>query len=114
MYGSSFWIATFSPRDLKRRPSEAVVMPLPRPEATAPVTKMNFGCAFTTGDERSTGSRAAAAVSVADVSAGPSFSRRETSERVEPPQRRPRLDHPRERGGFGDGAAVERGRSGDD
>jgi hypothetical protein len=50
-----------------------VVMPLPRPEATPPVTKMNFGCAFTTGHEPSRGSRHAAAVSVADVSAEACF-----------------------------------------
>ena len=103
MYGSSFWIATFSPRDLKRRPSEAVVMPLPRPEATPPVTKMNFGCAFTTGCEPSRRSRHAAGVRVGNVLAAACFSRRETSERVEPAERRHRVDHARQRDGLGDG-----------
>src|ERR671923_104975 len=43
-------MATFNPRDLKRRPREAVVMPLPSPEATPPVTKMNL-VSFTTGSD---------------------------------------------------------------
>src|SRR3954452_1310354 len=47
-YGSSFWRTTFSPRDVKRRPREAVVMPLPRPEATPPVTNTYLVCSFTT------------------------------------------------------------------
>ncbi len=42
MYGSSFCIVTRRPRDLSSRPSELAVMPLPRDEATPPVTKMCF------------------------------------------------------------------------
>src|SRR3954462_1975047 len=49
--GWSFWRTTFCPRDAKRRPSEAVVMPLPRPEATPPVTNTYLVCSFTTGPD---------------------------------------------------------------
>ena len=45
--GSSFCAATLNPRAFKRRPSEAAVMPLPRPETTPPVTKMYFVISFT-------------------------------------------------------------------
>ena len=41
-YGSSFWTFTRRPRCFSRRPREAAVMPLPRPETTPPVTKMYF------------------------------------------------------------------------
>ena len=51
-------------------------MPLPRPEATPPVTKMNFDCAFTTGHETSRGLRPAAGVWLGDVLRMTSFSRR--------------------------------------
>ena len=40
MYGSNFWMATFSPRETSRRPMEAAAMPFPREETTPPVTKM--------------------------------------------------------------------------
>src|SRR6185312_11611602 len=43
MYGSSFMMATDNPRLLKRRPSDATVMPLPTDETTPPVTNRNFG-----------------------------------------------------------------------
>src|SRR2546430_11027935 len=56
MYGSSFWRVTRRPRDLKRRPREAVVMPFPSPEATPPVTKMYFGCLVTSGFHSTRGS----------------------------------------------------------
>src|SRR5947208_12629617 len=42
MYGSSFWSVTRSPRDLRSRPSEDAVRPLPRELETPPVTKMCF------------------------------------------------------------------------
>src|SRR5262245_50743430 len=42
MYGSSFCIVTRSPRAFNRRPSEEAVRPLPRLDATPPVTKMCF------------------------------------------------------------------------
>src|SRR3954470_4942995 len=42
MYGSSFCIVTRKPRDLRSRPSEEAVRPLPRLEATPPVTKTCF------------------------------------------------------------------------
>ena len=85
-------------------------MPLPRPEATPPVTKMNFGCAFTTGCDPSRRSRHAAGVRVGNVLARRCFSSRKTSERVEPAERRHRVDHPGQRDGLGD--RVER--DGDD
>ena len=40
MYGSSFCIVTRRPRDFRSRPSEDAVIPLPREDATPPVTKM--------------------------------------------------------------------------
>ena len=39
-------------------------MPLPRPEATPPVTKMNFGCSLTTGPDSIRGHRRTGAVGV--------------------------------------------------
>ena len=39
-------------------------MPLPRPEATPPVTKMNFGCSLTTGRDSIRGRRRAGAVGI--------------------------------------------------
>src|SRR3954451_9754195 len=42
MYGSNFWTCTLRPRALRRRPSDAAVMPLPREETTPPVTNTNF------------------------------------------------------------------------
>src|SRR3954469_11519707 len=42
MYGSSFWSVTRRPRLLSKRPSDDAVSPLPRLEATPPVTKMCF------------------------------------------------------------------------
>src|SRR3712207_3807425 len=53
MYGSSFCSTIFSPRDLKSLPSDAVVIPLPSPEATPPVTKMYLGCGLTTASDAS-------------------------------------------------------------
>src|ERR1043165_7810688 len=44
-YGSSFWMETEMPRDLRILPRLAVVMPLPTELTTPPVTKMNFGMA---------------------------------------------------------------------
>src|SRR5437773_1703898 len=112
MYGSSFWIATFSPRDLKRRPSEAVVMPLPRPEATPPVTKMYFGCALTTGCEPSRRSRRAARVRPENVPARSCFSVCSffwhPSDAVEPAERGDRLDRTRERDRLGDDVQGDR------
>src|SRR5436309_6092194 len=67
-YGSSFWSTTFSPREAKRRPREAVVMPLPSPEATPPVTKMNFVCSFTTGIDCSRRDRRAVAIGLGSSS----------------------------------------------
>src|SRR3954451_11620002 len=42
MYGSSFCSVTLSPRLLSSRPSDDAVSPLPRLDATPPVTKMCF------------------------------------------------------------------------
>src|SRR4051812_39005826 len=42
MYGSSFWSVTRRPRLLSNRPSDEAVSPLPRLDATPPVTKMCF------------------------------------------------------------------------
>ena len=39
---SNVWIVTLIPRLLRRRPSDAAVMPLPREETTPPVTKIYF------------------------------------------------------------------------
>src|SRR5687767_12097865 len=89
MYGSSFWTSTFWPRALKRRPSEAVVMPLPSPEATPPVTKMNL-VSFTTGSDSNRRDRR-------DRPFDSRSSFREAPEAVEPPERRDRIDRPRER-----------------
>src|SRR5262249_11188433 len=41
-YGSHFWIFTEKPRALRMVPKDAAVMPLPSPERTPPVTKMNL------------------------------------------------------------------------
>jgi hypothetical protein len=38
-YGSSFCIVTLRPRDFRSRPREEAVRPLPRLDATPPVTK---------------------------------------------------------------------------
>ena len=43
MYGSSLRIETGIPRDLRMRPMEAAVMPLPRELVTPPVTKTYLG-----------------------------------------------------------------------
>jgi hypothetical protein len=43
------------PAGAEERPSDAVVIPLPRPEATPPVTKTYFGCFCTSGWHRSRG-----------------------------------------------------------
>src|SRR2546421_6711566 len=48
-YGSNFCSWTRSPRALRRRPSEAATMPLPRAETTPPVTKTYFGGRALTG-----------------------------------------------------------------
>src|ERR1700675_2369309 len=93
-------MATFSPRDLKRRPREAVVMPFPSPEATPPVTKMNFGCVFPTGCEPSRRPRRAGGDRVAKLAPAHPFSAGKPAEPVEPPQRRHRLDRARERHGL--------------
>src|SRR5688572_7679435 len=42
-YGSSFWMETEMPRDLRILPRLAVVIPLPTELTTPPVTKMNLG-----------------------------------------------------------------------
>ena len=42
-YGSSFWMETLRPRDLRMRPMAAVAIPLPTELTTPPVTKMYFG-----------------------------------------------------------------------
>src|SRR5579883_1406509 len=42
IYGSSFCMVTEKPRFLRRRPRDAVVMPLPMEETTPPVTRMYF------------------------------------------------------------------------
>jgi hypothetical protein len=41
-YGSTLIAVTFSPRDIKRRPIEEEVIPLPKPDITPPVTKIYF------------------------------------------------------------------------
>src|SRR5439155_22051007 len=91
-YGSSFWKATRRPRDLKRRPSEAVVMPLPRPEATPPVTKMNFGCGFTTEPDGSRGVGRALAAAVGNLPEGCGTSAWRGAEAVEPSKRPHHVD----------------------
>src|SRR5438034_4533614 len=48
-YGSNFCSWTRSPRALRRRPSEAATMPLPRAETTPPVTNTYFGGRALTG-----------------------------------------------------------------
>src|SRR6266511_5811620 len=95
MYGSSFWTTTFRPRALKRRPREAVVMPLPSPEATPPVTKMNL-VSFTTGSDCSRRHRRGGRF-------GSRSSAGEPSEPIEPTERRDRVDQARE----GDGLREE-------
>ena len=104
MYGSSFCRTTLSPRDLNRRPREAVVMPLPSPEATPPVTKMNL-VSFTTGSDSNRRSRRDR----------PFDSRswlREPAEPVEPAERRDRLDRPRERDGLREDVEADHDRDG--
>src|SRR5215469_11997473 len=46
MYGSSFIIATDSPRLFSRRPIEATAIPLPTDEATPPVTNKYFAMCY--------------------------------------------------------------------
>ena len=41
-YGSILRIVTGIPRALRRRPSEEVVIPFPRPEITPPLTTITF------------------------------------------------------------------------
>ena len=53
-YGSSFLTDTLSPLHLSRRPSDAAVIPFPRPDTTPPVTNTYFAAMllllyFTTG-----------------------------------------------------------------
>src|SRR6266571_4363135 len=89
-----------SPRDFRSRPMEAAVMPLPRPDATPPVTKTYFARSLTTGldgirkarMEHAFGSR---------VRHGGGFVRHgQAPETVEPTQRRHGIDDPRQRDGL--------------
>src|SRR5215217_6141539 len=105
-YGSSFWSATRSPRALNSRPSEAVVIPLPSPEATPPVTKTNFGCFCTSGGHASRGTRRDARDPSIDLDFFrgrlPAAAIRSPSEPVDPPERWNRLDGAGERERLGE------------
>src|SRR5438309_5041855 len=96
MYGSSFWRVVRRPRDLKRRPREAVVMPLPRPEATPPVTKMYFGCVVTSGGHANRAPSRLPEFGRNSVGSGRLFPIGRTPHTVEPPERRDGVDHARQ------------------
>src|SRR5918995_1130972 len=57
MYGSSFCSVTRSPRLLSSRPSEEAVSPLPRLDATPPVTKMCLATTTSASSDPSPGAR---------------------------------------------------------
>src|SRR5438309_10933700 len=101
MYGSSFWRVVRSPRDLKRRPREAVVMPLPRPEATPPVTKMYFGCVVTSGGHANRAPRRLPGFGPNSVGSGRLFPIGRASRTIEPPKGRGGVDRPGESDGLG-------------
>src|SRR4051812_33443377 len=92
-YGSNFCTWTWSPRALRRRPSEAAVMPLPRDETTPPVTNTYFVFGRLTGEIPCLGSRETSVAAPGDGSRNRTGAPRRSklvhrlAERVEPGDR---------------------------
>src|SRR5438477_5734674 len=78
MYGSSFWSVTRRPRLFSSRPSDDAVSPLPRLDATPPVTKTCLANAHAPSEDADT---ATATVAPACAIFGDQRGRRQRSDR---------------------------------
>src|SRR5439155_14956138 len=88
------------PRDFRSRPMEAAVMPLPRPDATPPVTKTYFARSLTTGLDGIRKARMEHAFGSRVRHGGGFLPHGQAPETVEPAQRRHGIDDPRQRDGL--------------
>src|SRR5438477_6438709 len=105
MYGSSFWSVTRKPRLLSSRPSDDAVSPLPRLDATPPVTKTCLANAHAPSEDADTAMATVAPACaifgdqrpLSSRAAGSHSSRSAAAELVEPTEHRNPLDDTAER-----------------